>query len=98
MKKMLFFITVLALLPLGAEVKVATIFANNMVLQRETAVPVWGTAAPSEKITVSFGSQSASTTADADGKWFVKLAPMKADKNNKDLIIKGQNNTGFWTS
>lgn len=41
----------------SAEVRMPPIFAGGMVLQRELPVPVWGTASPGEKITVSFAGQ-----------------------------------------
>ena len=35
-------------------VELASPFADGMVLQRDTEVPVWGTAAAGEAVTVSF--------------------------------------------
>jgi sialate O-acetylesterase len=68
--------TVAAALPLSgvADVRPAGLFADNMVIQRETQAPVWGWADAGEKVTVS-GSwgASASTTTDTAGKWMVKL-------------------------
>ena len=55
-------------------------FRENAVLQREMPVPVWGTTLPGAKITVIIDSQSKSTTADAEGKWRLKLDPMRAVK------------------
>ena len=70
------------LLPLApvarAEVKLPAIFGDHMVLQRDAAVPVWGTAAPGEEVTVSIAGQTVSTKADAQGKWALKLAKLNA--------------------
>lgn len=63
---------------LRAEVKLAGVFGDHMVLQRETAVPVWGWADPAEVVTVSIDGQSKQATADASGKWIVKLDAMSA--------------------
>jgi len=41
-----------------------TIFTDNMVLQRDQAVPVWGDSTPGSQVTVSFGTQTLNTTAD----------------------------------
>ena len=57
-------------------------FAHNMVLQRGMKVPVWGTAAAGEKVTVSFAGQTKEATADAKGDWRVDLAPMDASRVN----------------
>jgi sialate O-acetylesterase len=61
-----------------AAVQLPSVFTDHMVLQRQLPVPVWGTAAPGEAVTVVFGKQKLSTTADAAGKWQVQLAPMEA--------------------
>lgn len=61
-----------------ADVKLPAIFNDNMVLQREHKVPVWGTASPGEAITVSILGQQVSTKADAQGKWRVNLSPLSA--------------------
>ena len=84
---------VLGALSAQAKVEPATIFADNMVLQQGVEVPVWGKADPGESVTVNFAGQSVSTTADADGKWMVKLAPMTASAENRTLEIKGASNT-----
>ena len=47
-------------LTLHAEVKLASPFTDHMVLQREMKVPVWGTAAPGEKVTINFGGETES--------------------------------------
>ncbi len=62
-------------------------FSNNMVLQREMPVPVWGWADPGEVVTVAFGEQSVSATADANGKWMVELAAMPASGEGRVLKV-----------
>jgi sialate O-acetylesterase len=88
-------LTCLALLGLGvslhANVVPAPLFTDNAVLQRDKPVPVWGTADAGEKVSVSFAGQSVETTADASGKWSVKLAPIPAKNEGADLVIKGNN-------
>lgn len=62
---------------LRAEVKLPNVFTPHLVLQRGMAVPVYGTAAPGEKVTVAFRDQTKTTEADKDGKWSVKLDALK---------------------
>lgn len=52
-------------------------FQDHGVLQREIPLPVWGTAEPGEKVTVSIQDQKAEATAAADGKWSLKLPALK---------------------
>ena len=72
-----------------AQVKVARIFSDNMVLQRNKDVAVWGWAKKGEKITVSFNGQTEITKAAADGKWLLKLKPMK-EGGPFDMTVKGK--------
>ncbi len=74
-----------------AEVKLASLFTDNLVLQRDMPVPVWGKADPGEAVAVIFGKQSKDVKAGADGKWMVKLDPLKASSEPSDLIVKGSN-------
>ncbi len=82
------------LLPVQANVTAASLFGDNMVLQRGKPVPVWGTATPGERVRVSFDWQSVDTTG-TDGKWQAKLAALKADSTPSDLIIAGNNTIRF---
>lgn len=66
------------------------VLSSHMVLQRELPVPIWGTAAPGEKITVKFREQQQHTTADATGQWAVKLDPLKAGGPDV-LTVSGDN-------
>ena len=58
----------------GAELKVAGIFSQNAVLQRDKPVPVWGWAEAGVKVTVEFAGQKKAATADAGGRWQVLLS------------------------
>ena len=72
----------------AAEVKPSTLFSDHMVLQSGMVVPVWGTADAGEKVTVSIEGQSKAATADASGKWTVRLAKLKAG-GPFEMTIKG---------
>lgn len=61
-----------------AQIKLPAIFSDNMVLQRNAKIPVWGTEKSGQKITVKLHQQSKTATADRDGKWRVDLAAMPA--------------------
>ena len=76
---------------LSAEVILPKVIGHNMVLQRLKTVPIWGTASPGEKITVSFGAQRKETIASDSGKWVVKLNPMEASELPREMIISGTN-------
>ncbi len=59
-------------------VKLPKLVSDNMVLQRDTDVKIWGWADPNEKITISFNNKTYDTAAGADGKWEVIFSNLKA--------------------
>lgn len=69
----------------AADMKLSGLFTDHMVLQRDQAVPVWGWAKPGEQVTVEFAAQKKSAQANADGKWMVKLDPLKASNEPREL-------------
>jgi len=74
-----------------ADVRPAALFTDGMVIQRETKAPVWGTADVGEKVTVSASwGKTAAATADASGKWSVKLQTPSAGGPHT-LTINGNN-------
>ena len=72
-----------------AEPTLDPMFGDHMVLQRGMLVPIWGTADPGQKVTVSFRDQKKETTADQEGKWKVKLDPLKVGAAGK-LTVAGK--------
>ncbi|AHM62643.1 sialate O-acetylesterase [Flammeovirgaceae bacterium 311] len=88
LKRLLFFFLSLLLIPnVFAQLSVSPIFGSDMVLQRGTAVPVFGTASPGETVTVQFLGQSKSAVADGSGKWQVNLASMSANASPSTMTI-----------
>ena len=71
-----------------AELKIASIFGDNMVLQQKMPVPVWGWTAPGAPVTVTFAGQSRSAHADADGRWLVRLHSIKACAQPQTLTVQ----------
>jgi sialate O-acetylesterase len=76
--------------PGDANVKLPALISDNMMLQRDIPVPIWGRAAPGERIKVAIGKQTASAVAGKDGRWQVRLKPMKAG-GPLDMVVTGKN-------
>lgn len=68
------------------------IFSDNMVLQRDIPVKIWGWADPGQEVEVSFAGQKQSAKADEGGKWMVTLDPLKSSTEARELtaIAGGQ--------
>ena len=91
--KSLIVIVVLSILPqlLIANVSLNSLFADHMVVQQKTKIPVWGWADPMEKVLVeaSWGAKSEVVTG-PDGKWTVYLKTPKAG-GPFHIAISGKN-------
>jgi sialate O-acetylesterase len=92
-----FLFLLLGLLAIGishhgcAAVTLPPVIADQMVLQRDSVVPIWGKADPGEKVTVEFAGQSHAATADASGKWMVRLTRLKANSEPAQMVVRGKN-------
>ncbi|MGH9834627.1 MAG: sialate O-acetylesterase [Blastocatellia bacterium] len=72
-----------------ADVKLPALISDGMVLQQGVDVPLWGSADEGESVTVEFQNQKV-TAATKDGKWMVRLKPLKAG-GPFTLTISGKN-------
>ena len=76
---------------LRADVKLPRIFTDHMVLQQKQPIVVWGKADAGEQVSVSLGTNTATATAGADGKWDIELTAIAADGKPLELVVKGKN-------
>ena len=74
------------------QLELAVPFTDNMILQRESKVPIWGFDAPGNQVTVEFAGQTKTAVADKNGDWMVKLDPLKVSLEERGLEVK--NNRG----
>ncbi|MHB0935880.1 MAG: sialate O-acetylesterase [Armatimonadota bacterium] len=58
--------------------KLASLFCDHAVLQRDLPITVWGWAEPGETVTVSLAGNQAAAKAGADGAWRVTLPALPA--------------------
>ena len=89
-------VALLALLsiPALAGVTVPSLFSDNMVLQRDRPVRVWGWATPGEEVRVDVAGQKWLALADADGTWKVMIDAMPAGGPHT-LVVRGTNTLTF---
>ncbi len=90
MSKRLLLLVALVPLWVRADVMLAPLFTDHAVLQQGKAVPVWGRAAPDEKVTVTFRDQTVHATAGKDGRWIVYLDALKPSAS-AELVVSGKN-------
>ncbi|MDP6636588.1 MAG: sialate O-acetylesterase [Phycisphaerae bacterium] len=68
-------------------VRLPAFFGDNMVLQRNKPVSVWGRAGGGDRVTVKFAGQSKVVAAMWDGTWRVTLDPMKACAEDREMTV-----------
>nr|WKN34199.1 sialate O-acetylesterase [Tunicatimonas sp. TK19036] len=61
-----------------AQITLPQLFSDHMVLQRDQPIPIWGKAAPKEKIQITFNNKSYTAKADNAGQWKTELPATQA--------------------
>ncbi len=74
---------------LAAQIELAGIFTNNMVLQRDVEIPVWGWSTKGKIITLIFKNNTYQAKADKTGKWQIKLPPTPAGGTYQMTVTDG---------
>jgi sialate O-acetylesterase len=72
----------------AATLKLAPLFTDHAVLQRDQPLPVWGRAAPGATVRVQHGTSEQATTAGPDGRWLVTLPARPAQAQPADLLVR----------
>lgn len=77
----------------NAALKMPSIFGNNMLLQQNTEVNVWGWTEKGKTVTVSssWTKEKYSTKADNDGKWIVKIPTPSASYQTYSVAVSNGN-------
>jgi sialate O-acetylesterase len=86
----LFLITFSFSISTTANIRLPKLFADDMVLQRDKLIPIWGWADANEKIEIKFNKQTKTTKADKNGKWIIRLDAENAG-GPFELSLKGKN-------
>jgi len=75
---------------LYAEVTIPFILSDNMVIQRDVPINIWGWAKPGERVTVSLMDQKVSVKTGSNGEWKTGLNPIPAG-GPYEMNISGKN-------
>ena len=76
----------------AAALKLPAVIGDNMVLQQGQPVPIWGWTDKDAAVTVAFAGQTATATADAQGRWKVELKKLAAGGPHTMTIKSGKEN------
>ena len=92
-KILLLLLVLSAKLSLSAQVKLPALVSDNMVLQQNAKVNLWGWAAPNEKINIYLGWSNlpVNVTADAEGNWKTTVETPQGGQAAYDITIEASN-------
>lgn len=74
------------------KLELAAPFTDNMILQRQAKVPVWGFDRPDAHVTVEFAGQKKSAVADRFGDWMLWLDPLSVSREARSFKISNDRN------
>ena len=75
--------------------RAAQMFSNNMVLQRDKNIAVWGEGEEGRTVTVSVAGKTAGSTV-KEGRWQVALPPMSAGDGFTMTVTDGEDTITFY--
>lgn len=80
MRKTAIGILLLVSMSAAAKIKLSQLFTDNMVLQQQTEMPVWGEATPRRTVTIttSWNGKKYEVKSDAQGKWSAVISTPQA--------------------
>src|SRR5690242_1461150 len=86
-------VTCLLLLPLPglSQLRPARIFSDNMVLQRDQPVHVWGKFIPGRTVAVWFGKLKQSSVVKPDSSWSVFFPKQSANAHPQSIVMSSGN-------
>ena len=87
MKKLLMFLIYTAIFTNLDATEIADVFSDNMILQRNTDIAVWGKSKDDINISVSFAGMKKENAA-KNGKWHHSYPAKKAKNNPQTMIIQ----------
>lgn len=74
-------------------IKLPTLFSDNMVLQRDKPIALWGEILPGEDVEIVFNGFTYNTTCDVHGRFRITLPALPASGNSYTMIFSSNNET-----
>jgi sialate O-acetylesterase len=74
----------------SAQVQLAKIFSDNMVLQRDKPIHIWGRSAPGQTVALFFGNENKRVITKPDSSWSVYFKKQKANPHPQSIFIKSE--------
>ncbi|MEM7312525.1 MAG: hypothetical protein AAF497_05175 [Planctomycetota bacterium] len=76
-----------------AELSLPNIFGDNMVIQRDRPIHIWGTATAGKNVRVKIGTRDLTERADENGRWSMQLEGLRASNQATSLSVQSGEET-----
>lgn len=70
-----------------AQLQFAKIFSDNMILQRDKAINIWGKSSPMDQVIISFGGETKKVVTHKDSSWMVHFKSQKANLHPQSIYV-----------
>ncbi len=74
-----------------SQLQVAKIFSDNMILQQEQSIHIWGKDIPGQKVNASFAKENEMSIVQPDSSWNIFFSKQKVTVSPQSLIIISDN-------
>ena len=78
----------------SSTIKMPTLFSDNMVIQRDKPIKIWGEVLPNKSVDITFDGQIYKTQSDINGN-FTTLLPPKIASSSSYVLTVSSNNESF---
>jgi sialate O-acetylesterase len=83
---------------LNSTIKMPVIFSDNMVLQRDKPIRVWGEVLPNIPVTITFDGQTYNAQCGTNGKFSTFIPSKSASANSYTLTVAANNETFIYSN
>jgi sialate O-acetylesterase len=82
----------------GSVIKMPSLFSNNMIIQRDKPIKIWGEVSANEPVTINFDGTNYQTQCNAEGKFSTTLPAKSVSQNAYTLTISAKGETQTYTN
>lgn len=83
-----FFVLIICTCAVNGQLQLAKIFTDNMLLQRDQPIHVWGKGIPGSVVHVVFDKETKTTIVNKDAEWTIRFAKRNASAKPVSLTVK----------
>lgn len=80
--------SLLIIIPCFSQLKLASLFSDNMILQRNKPIKIFGKGIPGETVVVKFGGSKKKSIVNKDSAWAILFKSQKENNKSQSIVIQ----------